>query len=260
MSGKPKQGAASVPVIKRKEKQEELPRVYEMVGNKGGVLFKVRTANLNVYDKESGKMRQLRYCAGENSPWLDEQSPNSVREHIVFRDKILVVPPDKPNLIRHLDLHPDNAANGGGAFRLVEKSKQKEVEVANEFLINDAIYMIKNRDINELLPVAMALHINVDQTNLEIKREMILYAKRKPKEFMEMFDNPAVNVRSIVKQAIDFNIIKENNGVISWFDTRKTIVTSPSGISAEDTMTRYCMTDAGAATYEELQKQLEAIA
>ena len=49
-----------------------------------------------------------------------------------------------------------------------------------DFLVTDAIQMIKTRSITDLLPVAISLNINTDQDNLAIKRELVLAAKRKP--------------------------------------------------------------------------------
>ena len=84
-----------------------------MIGNKGGIFFKLRSKNISIYDEKRKLVRQIRYCPGEPSIYVDEQSEISKIEHVVFENKIISVPYSKPNLQGFLDSHPDNRANGG---------------------------------------------------------------------------------------------------------------------------------------------------
>ncbi len=226
---------------------EKLPRLYETLGKRGGIFFKLRANKLTVFDDETGQRRAIRYCPGEASIYVDEQSDQAVREHVIFRNKMLVVPYDQPSLREYLDKHPDNAANGGGSFRLVDNKV-------------NSISLIKARPIEELLPVAMSLKINTNQKDLQVKRALVLYAKKKPQNFIEMFDNPLVHARTSVMQALDFQIISEKKGVIVWSDTGKLVVSVPVGQDAIDTMTRFCLTDKGSSVLNEINRQLEEIA
>lgn len=240
--------------------EDKLPQVYEIAGNKGGVFYKVRANRLTVYDEETGQRRAIRYCPGEPSIYVDEQSKQAVREQVIFRNKMLMVPYDQPTLREFLAKHPDNTANGGGAFSLVNKQVDVEKEIENEFLVHDAVTLIKARPIDELIPVAMALNINTDQKDLQVKRALVNYAKRNPQNFIEMFDNPLVHARTSVMQALDFQIIQEKSGVIVWFNTGKIVVSVPVGQDAIDTLTRFVLTDKGSSVLEEINRQLEEIA
>jgi len=240
--------------------EEKLPKLYETIGGKGGVFFKLRANRLTVFDDETGQRRAIRYCPGEPSIYVDEQSDQAVREHVVFRNKMLLVRYDQPTLREFLDKHPDNYANGGGAFKLIDKTVDVEKEIEDEFLVHDAISLIKARPIEELLPVAMSLKINTNQKDLQLKRALVLYAKKKPQTFIEMFDNPLVHARTSVMQAMDFQIISEKKGVIVWSDTGKLVVSVPVGQDAIDTMTRFCLTDKGSSVLNEINRQLEEIA
>ena len=159
-----------------------------------------------------------------------------------------------------MEKHPENADNGGGVFQLVNKEIDVEKEVEKEFLITDAITMIKARPIDELVPVAMALNINTDQKDLQLKRALVQYAKKNPTKFMGMFDNPMVHARTTVMQAMDFQIVTQKGGAIVWADTGKMILSVPVGQDAVDTLTRFVMTDKGASVLSEIDSQLEAIA
>ena len=173
---------------------------------------------------------------------------------------MLIVRYDQPSLREYLDKHPDNAANGGGAFKLVDNKVDYQKDIDNEFLVHDAISLIKARPIEELLPVAMSLNINTDQQDLQVKRALVMYARKTPQKFIEMFDNPLVHARTSVMQAMDFQIISEKKGVIVWSDTGKLVVSVPVGQDAIDTMTRFCLTDKGSSVLNEINRQLEEIA
>ena len=262
----PQAPTAKKPVAKKRTvkrnlpDENKLPKLYETMGGRGGIFLKLKSDGINVYDDKTGTVRQIRYCPGEQSIFVDEQSENAVKEHVVFRNKMLTVRYDQPNLIAFLEKHPENADNGGGVFQLVNKEIDVEKEGEKEFLITDAITMIKARPIDELVPVAMALNINTDQKDLQLKRALVQYAKKNPTTFMGMFDNPMVHARTTVMQAMDFQIVTQKGGAIVWADTGKMILSVPVGQDAVDTLTRFVMTDKGASVLSEIDRQLEAIA
>lgn len=239
---------------------DKIPKVYQMIGNKGGIFFKLRSKNISVYDEEKRLVRQIRYCPGEPSIYVDEQSEISKIEHVVFENKILSVPYSKPNLQNFLDSHPDNKANGGTVFELANNEKNSELELEAEFAITDAISIIKSKSIDDLLPVAMALNINTNQSDLSIKRALVQQAKRNPMKFMGLIDSPMVMARTTVAQSLDFQIIEERKGAVVWFDTGKLIVSVPVGQDKIEVMTRFVMTDKGSTVLSELERQLEDIA
>lgn len=239
---------------------DKIPKVYQMIGNKGGIFFKLRSKNVSIYDEERRLVRQIRYCPGEPSIYVDEQSEISKIEHVVFENKIISVPYSKPNLQQFLDLHPDNRANGGSVFELANNEKNSELELEAEFAVTDAITLIKSKSIDDLLPVAMALNIDTNQTDLSIKRALVQAAKRNAAQFMGLIDSPMVMARTTVAQSFDFQIIEQRNGAVVWFDTGKLIVSVPVGQDKIEVMTRFVMTDKGSSVLSELERQLEDIA
>jgi hypothetical protein len=225
----------------------------------GGHWFKIKQNNITVFDEETQSVRQLRYSPNEMSVWADEQSENIIREQIVFNKKSLLVPYTKPNLQKYLDLHPDNKANGGKVFHLVDTEKKATVELDKEFLTLDAVSMVRDKSIEELLPVAMYLGIDTNQKNMEIKRELLMQAKSNPQRFIEMFDNPVVKVKSTIMSAADFQIVKLSADGLKWFDSNKLIVATPVGQETIDIATRFCLSEKGAMVLEEIQTQLDKI-
>jgi hypothetical protein len=168
----------------------------------------------------------------------------------------LVVRGDQPNLQAYLDVHPQNRANGGGMFYLVDKTKNVENEIDKEFLVNDAINMLRNKDLDEILAVALAYGMDVNRPTSEIKHDLLQKAKKSPQTFMESFDNPVVAMKSKIRQAVSYNIIKTSQDSVKWFDTNKIIVSVPAGQDPVDVFVRYCMTEAAAPVVAEIERQL----
>lgn len=225
----------------------------------GGIWYKLKQNNITVFDEETKSVRQLRYSPNEMSVWADEQGENIIREQIAFIQKNILVPYTKPNLQKYLDLHPDNVANGGKVFNLVDTEKKATVELDKEFIMLDAVGMVRDKSIDELLPVAMYLGIDTNQRNMEIKRELLMQAKSNPKRFIEMFDNPVVKVKSTIISAVDFQILRADNDGLKWYDSNRLIVATPAGQDTIDIATRYCLSEKGAMVLEEIENQLSKI-
>ena len=265
----PKAAPIAVPQVKSNKKttskvkrklvdDAKKTKVYK-IKNGGGIWYKLRQRNITIFDEETKSVRELIYAANENSVFGDEHSDTALREQIIFKNKELYVTYQKPNLAKYLDLHPDNIANGGSEFYLEDNQKVAEVEIESEFAVVDAVAMVRDKSIDELIPVAMFLGIDINQKNIEIKRELLIKAKSNPTGFMQMFDNPVVKVRSTIMSAVDFQILKSDNDGLRWFDTNGLIVSTPSGQDTIDVATRFCLSEKGATVYEEIQNQLSKI-
>jgi hypothetical protein len=242
----------------RQKTEEVTHRIYE-ISRGGGVVTILRQKEIQIYDEESGQIRNLRYCPRENSPYVDEQSENSVREAVIFRDGRLLVPKEKPNLMKFLDLHPENQANGGHLFKLIDDKKDAEQELAKEFSQSEAIMMVREKDIQDLLPVAIYYGININRATSEIRYDLLQTAKKNPTGFIQAFDSPEVTTRAMITQAGDYQIINLKKSGVYWFDSNQMIVSVPAGMEPVDVMTRFCLTEKGAAVLSTLEDKLEKL-
>jgi hypothetical protein len=233
-------------------------KVYRVIQG-GGIVFSLRQNGVTVYDDKTNTIRELRYCPNEPSVWRDEQSQYARREHVMFYDGTLYIPHTKPNLIAYLELHPDNAANGGEVYEIVDNEKKAEEVLQDEFLTLDAVVMVREKDIQELLPIAMYYNINVNRPTAEIRYDLLQQARSNPKRFIESFDNPLVRVRSIIKTSEMYQLValKENGSY--WFDSGKLILSTPAGQDSIDVLARFCLTEQGAPVYAELEAQVSKL-
>ena len=236
-------------IVERKTKVYTIPKG-------AGILFRIKSDAI-IYDKTTGRNRQIRYCPNEPSVFADEQSDSAVRAHVLFENGILAALEQQPNLQDFLDLHPMNKANGGGTFEEVNTEAKAEVDLDNEFLLHDAVALVRNKSIDELMPVAIYLGMDTNQKNAELKRELLMEAKGNPKRFIEMFDNPQVQVRAIIKKAVDFQILNAKEDGMFWFDSNRMIIATPVGQDTIKVMTQFCLTEKGSTALESIREELE---
>ena len=214
-------------------------------------------SGITVYDSEMDSVREIRYCPNEPSIWVDEQSPNAKRESIVFRDSRIIVPREKPNLRNFLDKHPDNIANGGLVFKQMDQAKDAEVKLSEEMNQFEAVAMLRSSEIEDLLAVALFFNVNIDRKTSEIKYDLLQIAKKTPSKFINSFDDPAVKMKALVRQAKDYQVIKIAKDSVRWFDSNSLIVSVPHGQSPEDIMVRFLLTEKGSSAVEDIEKQLD---
>ena len=252
----------AVPIFRPRRRQEPVQntgrkqKIYQLVEG-GGVWFKLSQKDITIYDSEKDTVRSIRYCSNEPSIYVDEQSQNGRRAQIVFVDKMLGVPSSQPNLQDYLDKHPGNTKNGGNTFYEINHEKKTDTLIQDEFLVHDAISLIREKSIDELIPVILYLGISLEQRNQEIRRELLIEAKSNPQAFIQLFDNPLVKMRASISLAASNGILKINQDGVFWAESNRLILATPVGQDGVDMMTKFCLSEKGSLVHQEILKRLE---
>lgn len=251
------ESGTSTPNIPQKvwEKKDKVYRVLQG----GGIVYSLPQDGVTIFDESSNSVREMRYCPNEQSIWRDEQSEYAKREHIMFYDGLLYVPYTKPNLIEFLERHPGNETNGGSRFALIDNEKTAEEELTNEFQLLDAIQLVRDKNIEDLLPVALFYNIGINRPSSEIRFDLLQQARSNPADFIRSFDNPMVRTRSVVKTAEMYQIIKCDENGTYWFDSGRLIVSTPVGQDSIDVMAKFCLTDKGSLVFSELEQKVDRL-
>jgi len=256
--GRPKKAESSMVISSTRtaKRPDSKSAEYELLKPNGAV-FMMRNATYTFFDEKSNSVKACRYCEKEKSIFTEEQSENAILTPLIFTYGKLFVPKEKPNLKEFLSHHTSNEANGGSLFRLVNTEKIAANSLDDEFLMNDAISTLRTKSLDELLSVAVAFSIDVDRPVDEIKYDLLQKAKASPKTFIDSFDNPMVSMKSKVKKAVSYQILKAEKDSVKWFDTNKHIIAVPVGQDPVDVFVRYCMTEAAAPVVAEIERQLD---
>lgn len=240
--------------------REETIVEYVTLKKEGNTMF-LRQDNLRVVDGKNGT-RHLRYAPNERSIWADEQGDYIQRESIAFKQRdeglaYLVVGAEYKQLREFLDKHPDNVANGGHRFKKVDKKKDAEEALKKEFDYHDAMSIIKNKSVAELMPLVYKFDIPTNQSNGDIKLGLIRVGKADPVGFMKAMEDPIVKLQAIIRQGLELSVISHEGDDVVWTDTGDRIVSVIQGKTPEYTMARFCSTDRGLNVYEELVRKIK---
>lgn len=256
----PAQAAPTKKTLEFKQPKINQPQnaVFRIIRG-GGIAYMLPQSAMTVYDEEKNTVRSIRYCPNEPSIYVDEQSDNARKEAVIFYDKMLAVPKTKPNLLAFLEAHPNNVANGGTVFEKVDNKKKSQNDIAKEFAVADAVRMVRDKSMNELLPVAIYNSLNINRDFSEVRYDLLRIAKKDPAGFIQSFDKPEVRTRAIATQANDYQIIKVNNSGAYWFDSNSLIVSNPVGMESMDTFVRFLLTEKGSSVLSRLEDELSSL-
>jgi hypothetical protein len=219
-----------------------------------------------IYDPNTKTTRTIRYAKGEPSIYKDEQPTSVALGDIIFSNGSLIVDGMNPNLKKFLELSNHNADNEYRMKHKEIKFKKLDPESDAAVAMDAEIEQIQvgniviNMEIDEIRPLARVMGISVDQSAKEIKHDMLVRAKRNPKEFMSLLDDPATNRKKIILEALDLGIIDITARSISWkVGSDKGLITPvPVGHKPIEYFADWTMTDPdGDRVFEDLSKRVE---
>ena len=204
-------------------------------------------APLMWFDEEKGINRVLRYALNQNSPFEDEQDNNSILEPIIFEDGFLRVPKTNPALQAFLHYHPGN----GRVFEEVDKEKDAKAEVDDLNIELDALLAARQLSIEQ---VEMMTRVLFDRdpsyvTTAELRRDILVFAKNSPKEFLQIMNDPELNYQAKIKTFFENKLLVFRNGDKEiWFNTasnKKKMCSIPYGQDPYEFAGLYLKSDDG---------------
>lgn len=217
-----------------------------------------RRAPLLYFDEEQGVNRPLRYARNQKSPFEDEQDDNAILEPIVFEDGFLSVPKNNPVLQKFLNLHPGI----NKIYEEVNTEKDASKDVASLDSQLDAEIAAKELEIDMIENIArLLMGSTVDKlTSSELRRDVRLYARQNPVEFLEMIDDPMVRLQGLAKKALDSKILTLRNGDRDVFfnlkNNKKKMITVPFDETATSAIAAFLQSDDGVEIMKMLEKKV----
>ena len=202
--------------------------------------------------------RALRYSPNQKSPFEDEQDKNVILEPIIFEDGFLKVPKTNPVLQYFLDIHPDN----GLKFEVVDNEKDAETELEVMNYEVDALIAAKQLGLSELERIGRVI-LGRDVTKMstaELKRDVLVYARNNPKEFLDTLNDPMTNISATVALMFDKGILGYRGSKDVHFNlpnNKKRMLTVPYGEDRDYIVASYLQSDEGLETFKLLEPMLE---
>ncbi len=210
------------------------------------------------FDKEKGLQRELRYATNQNSPFIDEQNGQATLGHIMFKDGALYVKKEQQNLQKLLSLyHP---AKGFLYLELDEEIQaEDELDVLNLEL--HAMNSATNMDIDQaeaILRVEEGSKVS-NMSSKEIKRDIMLMARKNPGMFLELANDDNVQLRNFAIRACEMNIIRlaQDQRTFHWSSNDRKLMTIPFDENPFSAMAAWFKTDEGVEVYKTIDKKLK---
>jgi len=236
-----------------------MPKIYKLIGGSAPMSFMLASRNTvarRLYHFDGKVNRELRYARNQKSPFVDEQDGNFILEPIIFENGFLRVEDTNPVLQRFLELHPDNNAI------FVEVDNKKDAQKELEYLEIEAEAITKARSLDFAMMENVArIALELDPSKIstqELKRDIIVYAKQNPQEFLSIINDPNIAHEGLVARLFDYGalVIKRNAVHYNLANNKSKMLLIPSGQDAQDAVSSYFMTEEGAEAMAMLEKYI----
>jgi len=210
------------------------------------------------FDEKNNVNRVLRYASNQKSPFEDEQDEHAIVEPIVFENGELRVSKTNVVLQKFLELHPGN----GKVFVEFnpEREAKKDLEMFDQEV--DALIAAKEMSIEQcedFLRGVVGGRVD-DMTSQEIRRDVRVYARTNPYEFLTLTGDPSVRMRSNISKFFETKMIQTRNQErdIYWNlpDNKKKLATLPEDTSKEDFLFEYFTSEENHPVYSRMLKEL----
>jgi hypothetical protein len=210
------------------------------------------------FNKETGNQEEIRYATNQNSPLVSEQKGQATLGHIMFLNGVLNVPKEKQNLQKLLSIyHP------GLNIKYTEFDPTMEAEDDLDYLeleveaMNAAFDM--DIDVAEaIVRVEVGSRVN-KMSSKEIKRDLLLMARRNPGLFLELANDDNVPLRNLAIRASESGIIRlsQDQRTFHWGENDRKLMTVPFDENPYSAMAAFFKTDEGMGIFKSIEKKLK---
>tara|TARA_R110000822_G_scaffold230773_1_gene362882 strand:- start:974 stop:1723 length:750 start_codon:yes stop_codon:yes gene_type:complete len=247
-----------------KNKKISVAKTYRLKSDKAPLSFMIptkssRSYSLLYFDEEKNENRPLRYARNQKSPFEDEQDGSAILEPIVFEDGMLYVPANNPVLQEFLHYHPMN----GSKFVEVDDAKDAEEEVEMLNLEVEALVVASQMSIDQIETLSRVL-FGKDTSSIstvELKRDILIFAKSNPFDFLEAIDDPTMKVQGTVQLFFDKGLLTfRRNKKEIWFSTpsnKTRMLVVPFNEDPLYLATSYLQSDEGIESLKMLENLIE---
>ena len=248
--------------MENEKKWEVKDRNYFLVQDRAPLTYTLASKHtrrfpLMWFDPERGHQRELRYASNQKSPFVDEQDGMATLEHIVFENGTLHVPKEKQSLQKMLSLYHPHRNKRYSEMDKIEEARDELVDLDAEF---NAMSMARELDIEHaeaILRVEMGSKVS-SMSSKEIKRDLLVFAKRNPYLFLDLANDENVELRNFTIKATEANIIKlsQDQRTFSWASNGKKLMQVPFEENPYSAFAVYLKTDEGVQVYQSIEKKL----
>ena len=262
---------------KTKEKKETKPtissyreqgweikdRIYYLKGDKTPLTLTIpgkhtKKHALLWFDEKTGESRELRYATNQSSPLVDEQKGECTMGHIIFKDGTLKVKRNNQAFQKLLSLYHPLRNRIYAEFSAVAEATDDLQDLNLEI---DALNAARTMEVDHaeaILRVEKGSAVS-SMSSKEIKRDILLFAKNKPKLFISLAKDDNVQLRNVAIRAREIGIIKlsQDQRTFTWGSNDRKLMNVPFEENPYSAFAAFLKTDEGVEVYKSIEKQLK---
>ena len=247
----------------KKDDWEIKDRTYILKGDKEPLTFTIpskhtRRHPLLWFDQSAKEQRELRYATNMNSPFVDEQKGEVTMGHITFRDGSLHVASKDVALQKLLSLYHPMKDRKYAEYVPKQIASDELVDLEYEI---EALLAARMMDVDEAEAIVRVEQGNaVDSlSSKEVKRDLMLLAKRNPKLFLSLAADENVGLRNAGIKAESQGLIRlsQDQRTFHWGSNDRKLMTVPFDENPYTALAAWFKTDDGVEVYKSVEKQLQ---
>ncbi|MAJ23196.1 MAG: hypothetical protein CMI75_05385 [Candidatus Pelagibacter sp.] len=245
-----------------KPEWEVKDRTYLLRGNKTPLTLTIpgkhtRKHSLLWFDPKSQKQREIRYATNMSSPFADEQKGEATLGHIIFRDGRLDVPAKNIALQKLLSLYHPLKDKMYYEFKPVKNAEDELENIEWEIDALNAARTIEIDQAEAIMRVELGSKVN-SMSSKEIKRDLLLFAKRNPHLFIELVKDENVMLRNLAIRAEEAGVIllSQDQRTFTWGSNNRKLMNVPFDENPYSAFAAFLKTDEGVEIYKSIDKKL----
>ena len=178
-------------------------------------------------------------------------------DHIVFRNGALFVPKNKTVLQKLLSLYHPHRDKLFHEWKPQVKA-QDEVKIIEMEIA--ALNAAQNLDI-DMAEAVMRVEVGSkvsEMSSKELKRDLLVYAKRNPRLFLDLVNDENVILRNFGIKATEMGIIilSSDQRTFNWGSNNRKLMTVPFDEHPYSALAAWFKTDEGMEVYKNIEKRL----
>ena len=251
------------PRVSKKDTWESKDRNYHLVGGISPLTYILASKHtkrfpLLWFDVEKGYQRELRYATNQQSPFVDEQEGSSTLAHVVFEDGILKVPKQKQNLQKLLSLYHPAMNRIYKELKPQKVAEDELVEIKLEIAAGQAALEMDIDQAEAILRVEEGSKVE-KMSSKELKRDVVLFAQKNPKLFLELANDENVELRNFALKAQSSGIISlsQDQRTVHWASNDRKLFTVPFDENPWSACAAFFKTDEGVEVFKSIKKKLK---
>ena len=237
-------------------------RSYYLIGDKSPISYTLPSRHtarksLLYYNEDTNEQKEIRYASNQKSPFAEDQVGQVTLEHIVFEGGGMSVPKSKQALQKLMSLYHPLLNKIYREHDPVENAEDDMDILDMEF---EAMSAAREMDVDyaeAIMRVEIGSKVN-KMSSKEIKRDLLLLARRDPRLFLALANDDNVQLRNVAIRATEVGIIKlsQDQRTFTWASNGRKLITVPFDEHPYSAMAAYFKTDEGMEVFTSIEKKL----